>query len=468
MRSRHAMRRTALAVLLSANLATGGCSFVQHNMLGGESGPTPGTPGYVRGFLGAVVADEPRAALAGRDVLSAGGSAADAAVAMGLMLSVTLPSRAGLGGGGACLAYSPKRSGPGGGVPEAIMFLPQAPAHPRPGDRPAAVPLLARGLYLLHAKYGSLPFEQLSVPAEQAARFGVPASRALVRDVAVVAGPLAGDPVARGIFVPGGQPLAEGAPLIQPELAASLAKLRTAGVGDLYQGLLARTLADAATDAGGGLQAEDFRTALPSIAAPIQVAAGNDRLAFLPQPGEGGLATVAAFQALRQNPNDPAQAQARALAAAAQARGVAALPPLPASTTLAALDRNGNAVICALTMNNLFGTGRIAPGTGVLLAASPSVHPPPLLSVVLAYNANIRAFRAEAGGSGQEAAPLAAAFAMVEALGDRAARPTPLPVPPPEPGRANVIQCDRYLPGSEASCGWATDPRGAGLAIGSS
>ncbi len=461
-------RRAATAGVLAASLVLNGCGFLQNNVLGGGGGPVVGTPGFVQGFLGGVAADEPRAALAGRDVLSGGGNAADAAVAMGLMLAVTLPSRAGLGGGGACLAYAPKPGGPGGGVPDAVMFLPQAPAHPRPGDRPAAVPLLARGLYALHAKYGSLPFEQLSVPAEQAARFGIPASRALVQDVAVVAGPLAGDPVARGIFLPGGQPLAEGAQLRQPELAASLAKLRTAGVGDLYQGLLAQTLASAATDAGGGLSAEDFRTALPHIVAPLQIAVGNDRVAFLPQPGEGGLATAAAFQALRQDPRDAAQAGARADAAAAQARGMSALPALPASTTFAALDRNGGAVVCALTMNNLFGTGRIAPGTGVLLAASPAARPPPLLALTLAYNAHIHAFRAETGGSGQEAAPLAAAFALSEALADRASPPAPMPTPPPDPGRANVIECNHYLPDAEQSCAWATDPRGAGLALGSS
>ena len=41
------------------------------------------------------------------------------------------------------------------------------------------------------------------------------------------------------------------------------------------------------------------------------------------------------------------------------------------------------------------------------------------------------------------------------------------PLAVPEPGRANVIACSRYLPDSERSCGWATDPRGFGLAAGS-
>jgi len=42
----------------------------------------------------------------------------------------------------------------------------------------------------------------------------------------------------------------------------------------------------------------------------------------------------------------------------------------------------------------------------------------------------------------------------------------PMPVPVPDPGRANVIACNSYLPGTADSCGWAVDPRGAGLAVG--
>ena len=86
-------------------------------------------------------------------------------------------------------------------------------------------------------------------------------------------------------------------------------------------------------------------------------------------------------------------------------------------------------------MNNLFGTGRILPGLGFLAAASPASVPPPLLAAGLAWNDNIKAFRAEAGGSGQSGASLAAAVGLINTL--RTNRPMAVPVP--EPGRANVL-----------------------------
>jgi gamma-glutamyltranspeptidase/glutathione hydrolase len=145
------------------------------------------------------------------------------------------------------------------------------------------------------------------------------------------------------------------------------------------------------------------------------------------------------------------------------APAAAPLPSLPASTSFATLDRDGNAVVCVVTMDNLFGTGRMAPGTGIMLAASPASVPVPLLSAALVWNENIHAFRAAVGGTGQEGAPLAVAAALQNTL--RSA--TAMPAPVPEPGRANVISCARYLPDSEETCSWAGDPRESGLAVGS-
>lgn len=461
----------AAAALLA--LALPACSALQPDPTAAQAGEQ----GFIRGFLGGAAAEEPRAALVARNTLSAGGSAADAAVAGALTLTATLPSRAGLGGGGACLVFTPSR-----GAVEAIVFPPGAREATPPGaDRPAAVPMMARGLFALHARAGRRPFEELIAPAEQAARLGAEVSRALAMDLAAVAGPLLADPIAAAIFAgPNGQPLQAGERLTQTDLGATLAAIRTGGVGDLHQGALARRVAEASVPAGGGLTVAELRASVPRVTPPVEVRAGNDVVAFLPPPADGGLAAAAAFTALQAGAApEAATLRAIAVARASRERGgdPAALltaqlpadqgwPTLPASTALVTVDRDGMAVACAFTMNNLFGTGRVAPGSGVLLAAAPGIGQvqPPLLSAGIAYSPVIRAFRAAAAGSGQHAAPMAVAGPLAQAV--RGAAPEATFASVPNPGRAQVLTCPRYLPGAPAACEFLTDPRGAGLALG--
>ena len=469
-----------IGALGTCALAVTGCNTVSSvgDSLFGSSKPDEGTPGYVSGFLGAVVADEPRAVLLGREVLSAGGTAADAAVAVAFALSVTLPSRAGIGAGGACLAYAANRKSVNQGLPEAIVFMPVAASGTGARvDRPPAVPMLPRGMFALHARYGKRPFETLVSPAEQLARFGIPVSRAFIRDFSLVSGPLLADPSARAVFAPGGQPVAEGAQLIQAELGATLGQLRSGGVGDLYQGAMARRVEQLTAPAGVSISLADLRGALPGTVAPITLRQGNDDVAFLSPPADGGLAAAAAMQILAANVNDVSGAEARAagMAAAWRARGGdpmallgeavpgGGLAPMPASTSFVTLDKDGSAVACAITMGNLFGTGRMVPGMGFLVGASPNAVTPPLIAAAIAYNARLHAFRAAVAGSGQNGAALAVAVAMINTLRSQRAMATEVP----EPGRANVIACSNYLPDTERSCAWATDPRGAGLAMGS-
>lgn len=430
--SRGAARHRALLALPLLGLLAGcgwmgGMAEAVSGAVGGGPALQAGQEGFVRGFLGYAAAEEPRAALVARNVLSAGGSAADAAVAAGFTLAVTLPSRAGLGGGGACLLFHPRRN-----EAEAILFPPGGRAAiPEGADRPAAVPMLARGLFALHVRGGRRPFEELIVPAEQAARLGIEVSRAFATDLAAVAGPLFADPWSRAAFARAdGQPLGTGERLVQADLGATLAQLRTAGVGDLHQGALARRLEEASVPAGGVLTVAELRAAIPQVAAPGQTRQGNDLVSVLPGAEGAG-------------------------------EGL-----LGASTTLAVLDREGMAVACAFTMNNLFGTGRIAPGTGVLLAAAPGigqVRPAPLAAAV-AHNPNLRAFRAAIAGSGQAAAPQVVAGGMAALL--RGADAAAALAAAPEPGRGVAIACARYLPGPTEACSAAVDARGAGLAIG--
>ncbi|WP_160938813.1 gamma-glutamyltransferase [Teichococcus coralli] len=467
------------ALLAAGFFGLSGCGTVGSavNSVVGSNAPPEGQQGHVRGFLGGVVADEPRAALVGREVLSAGGTAVDAAVAAGFAMAVTLPSRTGLGGGGACLVFNRER-----GSTEAVLFPATAPSPAGPvGDRPAAVPMLARGLFALHTRLPGRPFNELMAPAEQLARFGATTSRALAQDLAAVAGPLLADPPARAVFTgPNGQPLAEGEQLVQPDLGGALSALRVAGVGDLYQGAMARRLVELSARAGGPLTLEDLRPAVPVVAKPLEMRVGSDLLAFLPLPADGGLAGAAAFQALQSGAGVDAASQ-RGLAVSrtwrergGEAASLLANPPpldgpvpaLPASASLVTLDKDGNAASCAFTLNNLFGTGRVVPQLGFVMAAAPNRGrvEPPLLAAALAYNANLRAFRYAGAATGQGAAPIALALPAARALlnGSPVAEAV---AAVPAPGSANAISCPRYLPGSESRCTAAADPRGFGLAL---
>ncbi|HEY8611987.1 MAG TPA: gamma-glutamyltransferase [Roseomonas sp.] len=427
-------------------VALTGCSTLDRvgSALGGGPSVQPGQQGYVRGFLGNVAAEEPRAALVARDILSAGGSAADAAVAAGFTLAVTLPSRAGLGGGGACLGYDPRRN-----EVEAFLFQPGARASaPQGADRPAAVPMMARGLFALHARQGRLPFERAMAPAEQLARFGTPVSRALAADLAAVSGPLLADPVTSAVFAPGGTPVSEGGSLTQQDLATTLGSIRTAGVGDFHQGGLARRVEEGSAAAGGFLTVAEMRAAVPQAVPPVQERLGSDILSVLPASADGG-ATLAAFRA----------------AGAGQAAPVVG-GGFGATTSIVVQDRDGGAVACAFTMNNLFGTGRTVPGMGFLLAAAPglgSVQAPPLGAILLS-NTSVQTMRYVGAGSGQGAAPAAAGGPAGLHLVRRVPLAQAVASGAPEPGRGTAITCQGSV--SASNCSAVADPRGFGLATG--
>jgi len=467
-------------LLLAATLGLAACESTREGLFGAAA-PPAGSQGFVRGFLGGVASEEPSATAVARAVLSAGGTAADAAAAAGFMLSVTLPSRAGLGGGGACVVYHPRRD-----APEALIFMPGArQGGTETADRPAAVPMMARGLFALTTRMqGARPFEELIAPAEQMARFGAPASRALVADLAVVGSALLTDPNARAVFTrPDGTALRVGDTFTNTPLGGTLTAMRTQGVGDMHQGSFARRLTELVPAAGGGnMTLAELRAALPALGpALVREAGGGDRIGFLPV--DGGLAAAAGYAALAAG-QSAEQAQARALAVAAAARSgqgsnaeallaqadlpTGSLPALPASTALTVFDRQGGAVACIFTMNNLFGTGRMAPGTGMLLAAAPGLGAvqPPLAAAAIGWNPTLRAFRVAVAASGQQAAPMAVAGPLAAQLRRRLEPIYAVVDNSPEPGRTQIAACPRYLPGRPQECQTVSDPRGLGVALG--
>ena len=436
---------------IGLGLALAACQTVESTMdrtvdaVTGRSNIPVGTPGHVSGFLGGVAADEPRAAIVARDILSSGGSAVDAAVAGAFTMAVTLPSRAGLGGGGACVVLDAQR-----GLARAVVFPAGARAElPAGTDRPAALPAMARGLFALHVNAGRFKIEDLIRPAEDLARLGTEISRTLADDLAVVAGPLLADPSARQIFGrPGGGVLKLGDRITQPDLSATLAQLRASplGIGDIYQGNLAERLVAGSVTSGGGLTEGDLRGTRMRAGTATRSALGSDLVL---------LSTDA-------SPNMAGAVQAAMAGQAPGADGAAG-----AGASLVTLDREGNAVSCAFSMNNLFGTGRVVPGTGILLAAAPGigqVQAAPLPVAILA-RPDLRRFRAAASGSGGQAA-LAATAMPLAAVQRRVGQPDPF-AGVPAPGRGVMISCAGLVPTNSPGCIGATDQRGGGVALGS-
>lgn len=438
---------------LGLGLLLAGCQAVESTVdrtvdaVTGRSNIPFGTPGHVSGFLGGVAADEPRAAIVARDMLASGGSAVDAAIAGAFTMAVTLPSRAGLGGGGACVVLDAQR-----GVARAITF----PAGARTDlsartDRPAALPAMARGLFAMHLNSGRFKIEDLIRPAEDLARLGTEISRTLADDLAVVAGPLLADPSARQVFArPGGGVLKLGDRITQPDLSATLAQLRAAalGIGDLYQGNLAERLVEGSVTSGGGLTEAELRATRIRVSAATRTTFGSNLV----------LLTTDA---------SPGMARALQAAMAGQTPGADVSAGPGAGASLITLDREGNAVSCAFSMNNLFGTGRVVPGTGILLAAAPGigqVQAAPLPVAILA-RPDLRRFRAASSGSGGPAA--LAATAMPLAAVQRRGGPADPYAGVPAPGRGVLISCAGLVPTNGPACIGAADPRGGGVALGS-
>ncbi len=389
---------------------------VGHQLLGWNS---TGAASSTQTVFGYAVADEPQAAIVARQILNQGGNAADAAAAAGFAQAVTLPSRGGLGGGGACLIKMPDSTGKMQ-PPVALIFPAGAPSASG-GDRPAAVPTLARGLLAMQARFGLMPSASVVVPAERLAA-SAQLSAVLETDLQTVGPALLADPAAGTIFAPNGTLLPANATLQQPDLTATLEVLRTQSIQGFYAGSFAQTFVTAADAAGGGLTIADLTAIAPQYANPIISSAGGYAVASLPTT-------------------------------------TATVETLPASAGFMALDKNGGSVICVTSMNNLFGTGRIAAGTGLLLAASPRTNPTPDLAAAMAYLPGSLNFRAATTGTGQAAATQAATIGLANAL-----TKTQAPIPPP--GRTNTISCPGTVPGGEATCTATADPQGQGLAIG--
>ena len=199
-----------------------------------------------------VSAANPLAVDAGAQILKAGGSAVDAAIAAEMVLALVEPQSSGIGGGAflvhwdghAVEAYDGRETAPAA-VDEALF---QRDGQSMSfyegvvGGRAVGVPGLVRMLALAHRRHGRLPWAVLFEPAIRLAEAGFAISPRLATLIRADAH-LPQDPLARAYFYESdGQPKATGTLLKNPELAAVLRAVAEKGADVFYAGPIARDL----------------------------------------------------------------------------------------------------------------------------------------------------------------------------------------------------------------------------------
>ncbi|HEV8388609.1 MAG TPA: gamma-glutamyltransferase, partial [Dongiaceae bacterium] len=402
-----------------------------------------------------------------------------------------------------------------------------------------------RGMAALSARYGKLQWAQLVAPAESIAQTGEAASRALVHDVSLAEKKLRADPQMAALFTRAdGSMLGEGDNLRQPELAGVLGQIRAKGQNELYSGVLGQQLVASAQAIGAPLTIEDMRGFQAKFYKPLEIKWGDQSI-FLPQPpAAGGVAVAQMLKALDAaddknraafladasmrltadraqwmdgfgDSKEPADTlvsdqhvaqvmqghqSGRATAAASLPFPPQRVPENPFAASIVALDKDGLGIACNFTMNALFGAGRIAQGTGIILAPAPSDRGfgfSALAPMIMANDNNGELYYVSAGSGGlagalaeaellyavtEERVPLEAAMvrsrvyhgadpdvayfdvsgddnpsSALAAAGYQAEQREAL-------GRVNSIFCPRGTPTDPDSCQLRNDYRGNGLA----
>jgi gamma-glutamyltranspeptidase/glutathione hydrolase len=358
-----------------------------------------------------------------------GGNAIDAAVAVGLALAVTWPFAGNIGGGGFMLIRRAR------GDAEIIDYRERAPqAATREmyldkdgnvvkgastvGYRSVGVPGSVAGLALALERHGKLKWADVVEPARKLAADGFILSHCTSSGLQDAAKLLSQFEDSNRIFLRNGKYYQEGEKLVQPELAATLARLKEHGPREFYEGETARLIAADMKANGGLITARDLKEYEPAIRKPLIGSYRGYQIMTMPPPSSGGAALLEMLNMLEHydvgemalNSSDEihllVETMRRAFADRAEFMGDADFVKVPlagliskkyaddlvrtidpelatpsskihagtptayesAETThFTIIDREGNVVSNTYTLNNGFGSGVTARGTGVLL-----------------------------------------------------------------------------------------------------
>ncbi len=207
----------------------------------------------------------PLASQAGLTMLKKGGNAVDAAVATAFALNVVEPNMSGIGGGGSMLIWDQENNQ----TDYADFYTAKRAETYRDLDYSqfeegafnllsTGVPGTVDGLLQALERHGTMSREEVMAPAIRYAREGFPVYLTLAQFIEDNEEKLSRYEGARKTFWPGGEPLAVGEILKQPELAQTLQNISDEGASAFYEGENARDMVELLNEAGNPVTPEDF------------------------------------------------------------------------------------------------------------------------------------------------------------------------------------------------------------------
>ncbi|ABF08836.1 gamma-glutamyltransferase family protein [Cupriavidus metallidurans] len=308
----------------------GGTVVVGSNLPGDPAAPEPASgyrkgmrPIHARSYM--VSTSNAYASAAGCAVLSRGGTAADAAVAVQAVLGLTVPEATGLGSGGFLLyydattrtvqAYDGRETAPASAGANYLVHIDDARDRrsPKPdlrsSGRSIGTPGVPRLIERVQREHGKLPWPGLFDDAVTLATNGFPIGGRLAQAIATNANGLKRDAEARAYFLdPDGKPKAIGTVLRNPAYARTLQALASQGADAFYTGPIAEgiVVSIAATTGADGRPITPGKTTLADLAAytvkrhePVCMAYRAFWICGAPPPA-GGI-TVASVMGILEN-----------------------------------------------------------------------------------------------------------------------------------------------------------------------
>lgn len=269
-----------------------------------------------------VAAADPLAVEAGLDMLRAGGSAVDAAIAVEVTLGLVEPESSGVGGGGFLVhyrasdetidAYDGREWAPAGATPD--MFLVDGRPLPfelaQASGKSIGAPALIPMLKLAHQQHGKLPWAKLFEPAIKLAEDGFVVGPRLSRSFAVNKATLEADPQARAIYLDAtGEPWPQGHLFRNPLYAQTLRAIAAQGPEALTRGAIADAIVAAAqrSPRAGTLTVADLQAYQPRRLDPLCAPYRVYRVCTMPSPSSANamLSILSLYERARPQPDGP-------------------------------------------------------------------------------------------------------------------------------------------------------------------